>query len=196
MRFVLIKGQICRLQPLRVATMLRALPQHRQATHSTSPCLHLDYRLRILIKPTIPLTEAFLLPNDPSTHEKHERTRCTRMIPIPPSHIIDAYCDVRIARSNNTKSPRVLDRLYCCCRAERDGFDRAGYIFRSATGLSTSGSVDREHEELAVCIKRNSNCITWHQSVSGTFICSCYKQQTSCCASGVCSGTSEGRGRG
>jgi len=106
MKFVLIILQSCRTQLLKVLTMLRALSQHRQVIHSTSPCLHLDYHPGRSIRPTIPLIEAFRLLNDPSTYEQHERIRYTRTIMVAPRRIVNAYRGAGIAKSGRTESPR------------------------------------------------------------------------------------------
>jgi hypothetical protein len=105
MRFVLIILQTCRTQPLKVPTMLGALSQHRQVTHSISPCLHLDYRPGRSIRPTTPSIEAFLLFNDSSTYEQHERIRYTRTIMVAPRHNVNACCGAGIAKSGHTESP-------------------------------------------------------------------------------------------
>lgn len=111
MRFVLIKLQACRQQLLKAPVFLRALPQHRRLIHSSSPCLHLDYHLRTLIKPTIPSPEVLLLPNDRSRFEQHERILCTRIILIAPSRIFDPHLRPATARSGNTWKPRVFGAL-------------------------------------------------------------------------------------
>jgi len=178
MKFVLIILQSCRTQLLKVLTMLRALSQHRQVIHSTSPCLHLDYHPGRSIRPTIPSIEAFLLFKDPSTYEQHERIRYTRTIKVAPRRIVNPYRGAGIAKFGRTESLRSFARYTAVEGQKETGI---GSAMRNARELdwrriwTQAVAFLESMMRLLRCSKWNSNCTAWRRSVLGTCMCSSYK---------------------